>query len=105
MYIKVYNLWNAMTNEYITSWCVFSGRPIARDDCKCGGLLQWATGNKIDNIMVVRSFIIPIKHHSNSPITIVTLFGKSDKLYMLMSTIIYTYTGSISFLLAKLIDK
>ena len=33
---------------------------------------HWASGNKIDNIMVVRSFIIfyAIKHHSCSPITI-----------------------------------
>ena len=46
----------------------------------------WVIGNKIDHIIVVRSFIIlcHIKHHSNSPITI----GKSAKLYMLMSNII-----------------
>ena len=44
-----------------------------------GGLLEGismvahrASGNKIDNIMVVRSFIIlcAIKHHSGSPLTI-----------------------------------
>ena len=44
-----------------------------------GGLLEgismvahWASGNKIDSIMVVREFIIfcVIKHHSGSPITI-----------------------------------
>ena len=33
---------------------------------------HWASGNEIDNIMVVRDFIIfcVIKHHSGSPITI-----------------------------------
>ena len=31
-----------------------------------------ASGNKIDNIVVVRSFIIvcPIKHHSDYPVTL-----------------------------------
>ena len=40
-------------------------------------LAPWAGGNKIDNIMVVKSFIIScaIKHHSECPITIGNLFG------------------------------
>ena len=63
-----------------------------------GGLLECISmvahqtfGNKIGNTMVVRLFIIfcSLKHHSDSPITIGTLFGKSDKLYMLMSNIIF----------------
>ena len=52
-----------------------------------------ASGNKIDNIMVesIYNFLCIIKHHSGSPIAI----GK----------IIYNHTGTIPFLLAKLIDK
>ena len=50
-----------------------------------------ASENKLDDIMVVREFIIfcVIKHHSSSSITIGNLFGKSDKSYMLMSNIIF----------------
>ena len=52
--------------------CAFSSCPLAHVDWKA---FQWsATGRveKIDNIMVVREFIIVcgIKHHSGSPITI-----------------------------------
>ena len=45
-----------------------------------------ASGNKINNIIVVRIFIIfcVIKHHAGSPITIDNLFGQSDKSYMLL---------------------
>ena len=71
----------------------FSGRPLARGNWKFGVLLEGismvaprASGNKIDNIMVVREFIIfcVIKNHSNSPITIgilILLCGVSLELH------------------------
>ena len=68
-----------------------------------GGLLEdisivahQACGNKIDNIPVVRAFIIvyAIKHHSGSLITIGNIFWSisiSDQSYMLISNIILYY--------------
>ena len=79
-----------------------------------GGLLESismaahrASGNTIDNIMVVREFIIfwAIKHHPVLQLQEVTIFGKSDQSYILMSNIIFYYylyhRGSIPFMLAK----
>ena len=61
-----------------------------------GGLLEdismvayRASGNKFDNIMVVREFIIfcVIKHHSGSPITI----GNKYCILLLKYCIVYNY--------------
>ena len=61
------------------SGCAFSGRPLAVVIGNFGGLLEripmvahGASGNKIDNIMIVRELknLCAIKYHSGSPITI-----------------------------------
>ena len=60
-----------------------------------GGLLEglsmvahWASGNKIDNIMVARFISVSLNTIPVLQLQEVTLFGKSNKSYMLMSNII-----------------